>query len=252
MVSPRTMLRPTVLACALLVLWSSVSSCKSQRSGGEKAAPDPGASAQVGASAGVGNATPLASSSASSARKIPKAPVYHIPVGPMFGIEPGVGIGPIRFGATVATIERLMELPCNEKTENACYYPIHAVDFYLTDGVLSKIHIHGQERPFKNDGSGYMYGIFNGKLLNDVELGMYREFVEERMGPPKRGRDVELGSAERGFQTVFVAEYPGITLEYDKLRNGNTVLAGIVLTKSETKNAPPVQSAKPRPKPPLH
>ena len=163
-------------------------------------------------------------------------------------------MGPIRFGATVATVERLMEQPCVEQTKDACYYPNHALDFSFENGVLAQIHIHGQERPFKNDGSGYTYGIFNGKLLNGVELGMYREYVEQLMGPPAKGHDVKLGTAERGFQTVYVGEYPGITLEYDKLKNGNVVLAGMVVSKASAEQlaAAPKPTTKPRPKPPLH
>jgi len=179
-------------------------------------------------------ATPATTSAATgTAARKPKPIVFNVPVGPAFAVEPGVGIGPIRFGATVATIERLMDVPCPEKSETYCRYPIHAVEFELEDGVLSKIHIQGHERLAKNDGSGFVFGIFNGKLLNGVELGMYREYVESVMGPAPEGHEVGPGPTDRGFNLVYVAEYPGVRLEYDKLKNGNVVLAGIVLTKSD-------------------
>lgn len=232
-------MRPAALLPACwLALGCTAVACNPKRSESERAAP-------------VATTTAAASAAAASASARPKLrpPVYHVPVGPAFGIEPGVGIGPIRFGATLSTIERLMELPCPEKTASGCRYPIHAVEFQLKDGALEKIHIHGQERLVKPDTPGYTYGIFNGKLLNGVELGMYRDYVEDVMGAPPAGRDVqENGSA---FPTVYVAEYPGVTFQYDKLKNGNVVLAGIVLEQSAAKAAPG-PSAKARPKPPLH
>jgi hypothetical protein len=267
MVVPETMLSPSgaarggrgdvrvrvVVVATTLSLLCALCGCNPKRSGTTHAAASTSASAESSVPAGS-----APTKTASTATPVPttrlKPPVFHIPVGPAFGVEPGVGMGPIRFGATVATVERLMDQPCVERTKDACYYPNHALDFLFEDGVLARIHIHGEERPFKNDGSGYTYGIFNGKLLNGVELGMYREYVEQLMGPPPKGHDVKLGTAPRGFQTVYVGEYPGITMEYDKLKNGNVVLAGMALTKASPAAlaATPKPTARPRPKPPLH
>lgn len=158
--------------------------------------------------------------------------MFNIPVGPAFGVEPGIGIGPIRFGATIATVERLMDLPCPQKTETTCFYPIHALEFTFDGGALSKIEIHGHERKVNRGNPDEVYGIFNGRMLNGVEFGMYRHYVESIMGPAPKGSEVAEGSSPRGFATVYVGEYPGVRLEYDKLPNGNTVLEGIVLTKA--------------------
>lgn len=181
-----------------------------------------------------------------------KAPVFNVPVGPSFAVEPGVGIGPIRFGATVETIQRHMEAPCTEKTETSCRYSILAVDFKLKDGVLEEIRLQGDERVFDKDQPEHTYGIFNGRLRGDVELGMYREYVESVMGPPLSSKDVEPVEPPEGYRTVAIAEYPGATFEYDKLNNGNVVLAGIVLRKADVSAKPKSTARPPRPKPPLH
>src|SRR3954468_24171393 len=61
-----------------------------------------------------------------SAGVAPRAPVppgtIQLPEGPQLAIQAGQGVGPIRIGATVATIERLMEAPCEVKTESVCRY----------------------------------------------------------------------------------------------------------------------------------
>jgi hypothetical protein len=53
------------------------------------------------------------------------------------------------------------------------------------------------------------------------------------MGPAPKGHEVGSGPTDRGFDLVYVAEYPGIRMEYDKLKNGNVVLAGLLLTKAD-------------------
>jgi hypothetical protein len=273
MVSFRVVLRrslsSTVARAVFALSLSSAVGCNPWRSDDRKEGASASAVPQ-GSTARTAGPAP-----SGSGRAKPQAPVFNIPVGPRFAIEPGVGLGPIRFGATAATIERLMETPCAEKDAKSCRYPIHAVEFELTDGALSTIHIHGHERLAKQGEDAFVFGIFNGKLLNGVELGMYREYVESVMGPAPSGRDIAPGTARRGFSTVYVAEYPGARFEYDKLANGNVVLAGIVLTKADVASlAPsgvpsaagkvpprtppsvgtsrPPHGASPRPKPPLH
>jgi len=45
----------------------------------------------------------------------PTTSTAQLPEGPILAIEAGKGVGPIRLGATVATIERLMTAPCEVK-----------------------------------------------------------------------------------------------------------------------------------------
>lgn len=187
---------------------------------------------------GVSSGSPTkATSSAASTQVEPRsasAPgVYRIPVGPPLAILPGEGVGPIRFGATLKTIERLMEEPCTEKIEDGstlhCRYQAHAVDFKLQDGVLNQIHVHGPEREF-HPGKGLevenVYGIFNGGFANGFRLGMYPKFAN--MGEPLRKETVPPGR----FPTVEKHYYEGVVLELDKLQNGNVVFGGAVITKN--------------------
>jgi hypothetical protein len=225
-------------ACALLLLGG----CRS------KAKPETEGKA-VAPTAETPTAEPTASTNGSAGR--PVQGMYNIPVGPSFAIEPGTGLGPIRFGATTATIERLMEAPCTEKSETLCRYSFQAVDFHLEGGVLKRIHIHGNERPFSTENPAYVYGIFNGQVPGGVEIGMYRSYVEEVLGKGISGREITAREDGKPYPTVYISEYPGMTLEFDKLRNGNVVLAGIILTKAVVPAAAaPAKSARPRA--PLH
>lgn len=183
------------------------------------------------------------------------APAYNIPVGPGFAVEPGMGIGPIRFGATVETIERLMEAKCTVKSQSLCRYSIQAADFHLADGVLVKIHLQGDERVFDPGKPEHTYGIFNGELPGGVQLGMYEHYVREVLGEPESELefDPDAQLKQTGFPTVKRAKYWGMTLEYDKLANGNVVLAGVVIEKGDPAKKPKSQAPRrPRPKPPLH
>lgn len=164
-----------------------------------------------------------------------KPPVFQIPVGPTLGIYRGQGLGPIRFGATLKTIERLMEAPCTEKTEDSCRYLGQAVDFKLKDGVLEEIHVHGDERAF-SERPDDTYGVFNGRFVEGPALGMYTQFVIESLGEPSRVQKIE---APGRFPTMERHHYPDMVLEYDKLANGNVVLAGVILTRPETPPAKP-------------
>lgn len=163
-----------------------------------------------------------------------KPPVFQIPIGPTLGILPGQGLGPIRFGATTQTIERLMEAPCTEKSEDSCRYLSQAVDFKLKDGVLVEIYVHGDERAF-SDRPDDTYGVFNGRFVQGPALGMYSKFVIEALGEPSRIEKVETAGR---FPTLERHHYPDMVLEYDKLENGNVVLAGVILTRSEAAPTP--------------
>ena len=73
----------------------------------------------------------------------------------MLAIQAGQGVGPIRIGATVATIERLMAAPCEVKTESVCRYIKRAVEFDLDkSGVTDRIVVHRHDRPAGPDAKG--------------------------------------------------------------------------------------------------
>lgn len=158
--------------------------------------------------------------------------VFRVLVGPQLLIQPDKGVGPIRFGATAETVERLIEAKPTEVVQanglTVLRYQSHAIEFTLQDGAVVKMHIHGNEREYV-EGAGLTvansYGIFNGAFANGSKLGMYPNYANQ--GEPKRIEKVEPGR----FPTVEKHYYENMLLEYDKLQNGNVVLAGIVLAK---------------------
>jgi hypothetical protein len=169
----------------------------------------------------------------------PESQAFRIPVGPALPILPGEGIGPIRFGASLETIQRLIEGTCTDVVKEEglewCRFQPNAVDFGLAKGKLVKIRIHGSEREFvrgKGLGVDNAYGVFNGKFLNGAQLGMYPDYASQ--GKPLRIQKVTPGR----HPTVERHHYDGMVLEFDKLQNGNTVLAGVVLTKSKNAKKP--------------
>jgi hypothetical protein len=171
--------------------------------------------------------------------------LFHIPVGPRLAIIPGQGIGPVRFGATFATVERLLDVKCSERTETLCRIMSHATDFVFKDGVVEEMRLHGEERPF-SDQPNDTYGIFNGRFLKGATLGMYAKYVQESVGEPKRVEKFETPPPGR-FPTVERHHYDDMVLEYDRLKNGNVVLAGVILTRpaAGSPNAPGAASAAP-------
>ena len=111
--------------------------------------------AAPGAGAAAGRTATASAGAAGERLKAPKAsPPWRIPVGPTLLIMPGEGVGPIRFGARLETIERLIGEPCEQKRDEAggvlvCRYSAYATEFVLRDGVLKEIRAHRMGRPFK-------------------------------------------------------------------------------------------------------
>lgn len=209
-----------------------VSSAGAAPAANTPAANTPAASAAAPAP-GAGGA---AAEAARSKRARPIAPIapepWHVPVGVALPILPGEGVGPIRFGANLETIERLMEQPCEEKRQDApnvlaCRYSAHAVEFFLKDGGLERLRIHRLGRPFFKDPTPD-FGIYNGRFQSGASLGMLQPAVQELLGKPKAVRPVK----EPGlFNTVEQHEYDGFVLEYDKSQtSGQIVLGGIQLS----------------------
>jgi hypothetical protein len=198
--------------------------------------------AMPGAAPVVTAPEPTAAPSA-AATFVKEEPVFRVPVGPALLIMPGEGVGPIRFGAKLSTVQRLMESDCTELSEVGgvqwCRYQANAIDFGIKDDKLAEIHVHGVEREFvpgKGLGVDNSYGVFRGAFANRAQLGMYEKFVDQ--GKPLRVEKVTPGR----FPTVEKHHYENMVLEYDKLTNGNVVLGGVVLTKP-TKPVKPAPNA---------
>jgi hypothetical protein len=218
-VLPRRPLLPRALAALAFV---AVASCRSGEvdrpgSGAPAAAPAPGAPERNIEKAAL-------------ERKPPKASEpWHIPVGPELEIAPGKGFGPIRFGAKVETIERLIGEPCEEKRVEGddvlCRYSAQAVEFVLRNGQVVQMRAHRLGRPFKTEPKPD-YGIFNGRFAAGVAPGMLAPAVRELLGEPKRVVPVTRDNPNR---TVEIYEYDTFSLEFDRLPTDSVVLGGIIL-----------------------
>jgi len=212
-------------ACSARSLFALISiasawGCKSP------AKPQPPGAASASASAPLA-ATPRAPAA-------PSAPAKpQMPEGPVLAIQAGEGVGPIRIGATVATIERLMEAPCEVKTESVCRYIRRAVEFDLDkNGVTERIVVHRRDRPAGPDAKGepQVYGFFNGGIPPGVGLGMIPKAVADIIGPPQSSERVTTAN---DFKTVSRDTYPGgMVLEFDEYeKSGRVILGGVILTK---------------------
>lgn len=145
---------------------------------------------------------------------------FPVPTGPRLAIVAGQGVGAIRLGATVATVERLMQAPCDEKTPAFCRYLARAVEFQLgDDGKVKRIVAHRQGRKAGDK----TYGVFHGAIPPDLMFGMIPAAIQQYLGPPERVIDSNQGATpDAAYQHV----YKGLVLEYDKLPTGRTVLGG--------------------------
>ena len=150
----------------------------------------------------------------------------------MLAIQAGQGVGPIRIGATVATIERLMEAPCDVKTPDVCRYITRAVEFQLgKGGFTERIVVHRHDRPAGLDAHGkpQVYGFFNGGIPPGAGLGMVPKAVLEIIGKPLSSERV---TEKNPNNTMDRDTYPGgMVLEYDEYTNGRVMLGGVIITK---------------------
>jgi len=194
------------------------------------------ASHGAGAQGAISAAAPSeqAPAAAASTALPPPTSTAQLPEGPVLAIQAGKGVGPIRLGATVATIERLMAAPCDVKTAQVCRYFRRAVEFYLdAGGATERIVVHRKDRPAGLDASGkpQAYGFFNGGIPPGVGLGMIPKAVLEMLGKPVKSERVTDNNA---FHTLDRDTYPGgLLLEYDEYTNGRVMLGGVVITKPE-------------------
>lgn len=149
------------------------------------------------------------------------------PEGPRFAILAGKGIGPIRIGATVPTIERHMQAKCEELTETRCRYIVRAVDFELKDGVVQSLVINRPDRLAggkDSDGNPRVYGVFNGMIPPDLMLGMTPKAIQDVLGAPRR-----IDKAPPNEQdTEEVHTYEGMILEYDRIADTGLLALGSI------------------------
>jgi len=200
-----------------LLAWVALAGCNSKKS---VPAGAPSARTGTSASASAAPAAPIVTSAA------------QLPEGPVLAIQAGQGVGPIRIGATVATIERLMEAPCEVKTPEVCRYIVRAVEFHLNkDGFTDRIVVHRKDRPAGPDANGkpQAYGFFNGGIPPGAGLGMVPKAVLDIIGKPVSSERV---NEENPNHTIDRDTYPGgMVLEYDVYTNGKVMLGGVIITK---------------------
>lgn len=179
---------------------------------------------------------PVASTPAKEAAVLPKKEAVSpadkpqvqgspVPVGPRLVGLAGKGFSAIRFGATFETVERHMGAPCQIRSETHCTYVQQAVDFTMKDGVVVAMKAQRRGRRVGEAQAGakaQYYGMFNGAFPPTLMLGLHRHVVLEEFGEPSKKEPLTGpdGQVERHF-------HEGVLFEFDKLENGNTVLAAI-------------------------
>lgn len=165
-----------------------------------------------------------------------------LPVGPPLEILPGQGIGPIRFGATFATVERHMANPCDERTETKCIYVKQAVEFTMKDGVVAHIQLHRRDRPAGKtaEGKPRYYGSYYGGLHPEIVMGLHKHVAVAELQKPER---VESLPKPDPNGTIERHHYPGLIVEYDRIPNGNTVLGGFQILPAPDAKSPALTGA---------
>ncbi len=176
----------------------------------------------------------------------PKGRDWPLPSGPVLAMLAGQGVGPIRIGATVATIQRHMALPCEVKTPTLCRYIARGVEFQLENGATKRVYVQRAGRAAGKDSAGVEreFGFFNGAIPPDLRFGMIPSAIQEYLGPPTRIEKVEPlppnNLAERHF-------YPGLVVEYDRHSNGNLIMGGVLIEKMDGETTPAATAAPPKP-----
>ncbi|MFO0567830.1 MAG: hypothetical protein U0263_19375 [Polyangiaceae bacterium] len=181
----------------------------------------PGCTPAPTETAPTASAAPVAAPSSNPS--LPSAAPRTFPVasGPRLAMLAGQGVGAIRLNASVATVERLMEAPCDEKTPTLCRYVARAVEFELNDqGKVKRIRAHRQGRKAGDKA----YGLFNGAIPPDLVFGMLPAAIQQYLGPPEKVVEGNEGAAPEAFQQHV---YKGLVVEYDRLPNGRVALGGV-------------------------
>jgi hypothetical protein len=137
---------------------------------------------------------------------------FVVPSGPAFAIQAGVGLGPVRFGATVATIERLMGSKCDELTEKFCRYIPAGIEYDLSEGVVSGIIVYRHDRAVVGS-PGKTWGRTRCAILPDITPRVILSYVHSNLGAPQSSEPVNGANPNR---TALRETYPGLVLEYDR------------------------------------
>lgn len=203
----------------LVLVLAGVGGCRA-----EKKKPT-GTDAALAASAAV-----QAAQNAADAKEAARRRKWAQPSGPMLAVQAGIGVGAIRLGATVGTIERLMDRRCEVLTDEICRYVSRGIDFHLDGGYTKWIHVQRAGRPagVDFDGEPVEFGFFNGGIPPDLRLGMLPKAVQEYLGPPER---IENVAQPNPASIVARDYYPGMVIEYDRYTNGKIIMGGIQIMK---------------------
>jgi len=137
---------------------------------------------------------------------------FVVPAGPMFAITAGEGLGPVRFGATVATVERLMEGKCEELTDQHCRYIRAGIEYELTDGVVSGMVVYRHDRPVEGS-PGKLWGRTRCVIPPDITPRVIVSYVHSVLGKPQTSETITEPNPNR---TALRETYPGLILEYDR------------------------------------
>jgi hypothetical protein len=148
----------------------------------------------------------------------------------------GQGAGAIRIGANVAQVERLMQRPCDIRSEHLCRYVQRGVDFNLVGGITQSIYIQRKGRPAGKDANGeeLEFGFFQGMIPPDLSLGMTPESIQQYLGKPYR---IEKMPGPNPQDSVERHYYPGLTLEYDFWHESKKLVLGAMLIHKDEKLA---------------
>jgi len=157
-----------------------------------------------------------------------------VPKGPAFVIEAGKGLGPVRFGATVATIERLMGSKCDELTEKLCRYIPAAIEFELADGVASGMVVYRHDRPVPGS-PGKVWGRTQCAIAPDITPRVILSYVHSKLGKPVSSEEVKTENPNR---TALRETYPGLVLEYDRGERTQDLMLGSIRVIKMDKPAP--------------
>lgn len=141
-------------------------------------------------------------------------------------IEPGTGIGAIRFGTYVETLERLLQSKCDILTATRCVYVDLAIEFELDGGVVRKMKAERRDRVVSGlpPQDERLFGSFKGQVPPGAMLGLHKHVLEEEFGKPQREEPIDPPGPNGLVARTF---YDGLVFEFDKLPNGNTVLSSI-------------------------
>ncbi len=156
-----------------------------------------------------------------------------VPSGPAFAIEAGAGLGPVRFGATVATVERLMEAKCDEISDKYCRYIPAGIEFELSDGVVSGIVVYRHDRAVAGS-PGKTWGRTRCVVPPDISPRVIQSYVHTTLGKPQAAEPVTLANPNR---TALRETYPGLVIEYDRGEYTQELIIGSIrVVKTRTGN----------------